>query len=167
VSARITTVKKARKDQGECGRCHTPLPAGSAYRWWKFRYGGTHKRCMANACYPKRSELTQNEVEAMAWDIQDTTVGPVIDFEEFEELVDDFAEQIDELVDLIREKMDNIEAGFGHTSVPAYEELEERAYEAEDWADNVRGVLNDIDEDNFNPEDAVSALEEALAEGSF
>ncbi len=29
---RITHVKSARKDQGNCGKCRDPLPKGSSYR---------------------------------------------------------------------------------------------------------------------------------------
>jgi len=59
--ARVKVVKKARKDQGKCGRCGEEIKAGMPYRHWSFRYGGTRKRCMKAECFPKMSDLTNNE----------------------------------------------------------------------------------------------------------
>jgi len=58
---RITYVKRARKDQGRCGHCGGPLPAGSAYRWIKFRFGGKRKRCMKHECRFRASDMTTSD----------------------------------------------------------------------------------------------------------
>lgn len=56
--ARVTTINKSAKPY-ECEKCHAPLPAGSAYRWYKvgFRARYRHIRCMAIPCTPRASEL--------------------------------------------------------------------------------------------------------------
>lgn len=107
---RINTVAKCRKDQGRCSRCGVELPVGSAYIYWEFRYGGTHKRCTAQACYPRPSELTGSE--KMCWAL------------EAQELLEDFANRSDSDYD-------------GYTedeAVAAWEEIREFAAEAKDEA---------------------------------
>lgn len=58
---RITYVNKARKDQGKCGNCGDPLPAGSAYRWIKFRFGSKRIRCMKRSCRFRNSDMTTSD----------------------------------------------------------------------------------------------------------
>ena len=41
--ARINTVKKARKDQGNCRACGKPILAGPGYKYKEPRYGGKIK----------------------------------------------------------------------------------------------------------------------------
>ena len=43
--ARVTTVEKARKDQGNCSGCGDPIKVGDSYRWWKFLRGPRYVRC--------------------------------------------------------------------------------------------------------------------------
>jgi hypothetical protein len=58
---RIYHVKKSRKDQGQCGKCRDPLPAGSAYRWIKARYGPKKRRCMKATCRFRPSDMTSSD----------------------------------------------------------------------------------------------------------
>ena len=65
--ARLHTVLKARKDQGKCGKCGTPLPAGSAYRHFSvgFRSSYVQKRCMKVECTPRPSERESSKLSAV------------------------------------------------------------------------------------------------------
>ena len=68
---RITTVKKARKDQGTCSRCADPIRAGDSYRWIKFRMGGRRVRCMKPECAFRRSDMTTSDKLQMLYGAQE------------------------------------------------------------------------------------------------
>jgi len=59
---RIETVQKARKDQGKCGKCGTPILAGDAYRHTTLKTGQRSSqrkvRCMKDGCSFRQSDLT-------------------------------------------------------------------------------------------------------------
>jgi len=154
---RVNRVKKSRKEQGTCGKCGVTLPAGGAYIWWKFRYGGKRKRCTKPECYPKRSDLTQNEVLTALYDLQDDIDDRIAksgSVEDLGEIRDDAGEQIQEIIDVIQEKLDNIEEGFGHTSAPIYEELDSRRDEYESWMSEIEGVeFDEYDSDEYDDRD--------------
>lgn len=143
---RVTTVKKARKDQGNCTRCGEAIKAGDGYRWWSFRYGGTYRRCMKPECSPRASDLTQNEVLQAAYDLSEEEVVLAESLEDFQQQAEEFSDRInDEVLELIQEKMDNIEQGFGHTDLEAYYNLEEQYGEVESWAESVAQVADQLD----------------------
>lgn len=68
--ARVRKVEKSRKAQ-KCGRCGCELPAGSAYFWWAFRFGGKRFRCTDMKCRPRPSELTQNEFHRVLLELEE------------------------------------------------------------------------------------------------
>lgn len=61
---RITSVRKSRKHQGNCGRCGDELPVGSSYRWIKFRRGPKRKRCTKYACRFRQSDMVISDKKA-------------------------------------------------------------------------------------------------------
>ncbi|KKN32812.1 hypothetical protein LCGC14_0810030 [marine sediment metagenome] len=134
---RVTTVKKARKAQGNCGRCSDPINVGDSYRHWSFRYGGTQRRCVKPSCSPRQSELTQNDVLVMAYQIGEEHFDMTDNPEDFDDQVTEVADTIQEILDVIEEKMSNIEDGFGHTEIEAYYNLEEQQSEVESWMEEV------------------------------
>jgi hypothetical protein len=125
-----------------CGACGKDVEKGTRYRSWTPRYGPAHYR-HATCPSPPRSALTGSEILSTAWDIADQEVEVVDDAEAFDDQVSEIAEAIGDLVDLIQEKQDNLESGFGHTSIPAWEELDERRYEYEAWQQEVEGLNGD------------------------
>jgi hypothetical protein len=138
---RVTTVQKARKPQGECDKCREPIKAGDGYLWWKFRYGGTRRRCLKPECAPKPWDLTQNDTLAAAWMLSAEEVPTFETADDFEEARDDLANRVrDEVLELIQEKMDNIEQGFGHTGTASYEEQEGMYGEVERWSDDIENL---------------------------
>ncbi len=137
---RVITVKKARKAQGNCGRCGDPISVGDSYRHWSFRYGGTQRRCLKPSCSPRQSELTQNEVLVMAYSIGEQHFDLADNTEDFDDQVTEVADTIQEILDVIEEKMSNIEDGFGHTELESYYNLEEQQGEVESWMDEVSGL---------------------------
>ena len=65
--AKITRVEKSRKDQGECGRCHTPLPKGTGYLYWLPYFRSNYKavRCLNEKCFPPPSERESSKVSTI------------------------------------------------------------------------------------------------------
>lgn len=55
---KIEIVKKSRKDQGTCGKCGDPLPAGTGYLCWYPQFRSNYKkvRCLKPECFPRPSE---------------------------------------------------------------------------------------------------------------
>ncbi len=157
---RVITVKKARKAQGNCGRCSDPINVGDSYRHWSFRYGGTQRRCVKNSCAPRQSELTQNEVLVMAYQLGEEHFNPTDNVEDFDDQVTEVADAIQEILDVIEEKMSNIEDGFGHTEIDAYYNLEEQQGEVESWMEEV----SELDGTEFEA-DGIFCAECGLSEG--
>lgn len=106
--AKINTVGRAQKDQGECAKCKTPLPAGSPYRWYSvgFRAKYKHKRCMENACTPRPSERESSskagpmaaieDFEAMSFDnIEDVTTA----FEDVKSAFEEYYQECENALD--------------------------------------------------------------------
>ena len=56
--ARVNVVQRAKKPQGQCGRCQADINVGDPYRWTKRRYGPRLVRCMESTCGYKPSEMT-------------------------------------------------------------------------------------------------------------
>ncbi len=134
---RVITVKKARKAQGNCGRCSDPIGVGDSYRHWSFRYGGTQRRCVKPSCSPRQSELTQNDVLVMAYQLGEEHFDLTDNIEDFDDQVTEVADAIQEILDVIEEKMINIEDGFGHTEIESYYNLEDQQGEVESWMNEV------------------------------
>ncbi len=167
---RVQRVAKCRVDQAPCGKCEKLLPAGSAYIYWEFRFGGKHTRCTATACYPRPSELTQSEIKGNAYTIQETatTVAEASTLDELESLRDEAAQGVEEIVELIQEKLDAIEEGMGHTEVPVYEELEERREGYEGWQQEIEGAdfedFGETEMEDKSPEERDACKEEWFEE---
>ena len=168
---RVNKVKKSAKDQGQCGRCGTLLPQGSAYVWWKFRFGGKYKRCTDEACYPSRSALTNSEILSNAWDLcDDFDASGYEDLNSLCERASEIAQQVeDDIVQLIQEKLDAIEDGMGHCEVPIYGELEERMGEYENWQCEIQcaheefeGVEPDEDDEDETEEAILERAQQAI-----
>lgn len=160
--ARITTVKSARKDQGECGKCGTPIPVGSPYLHYTvgFRSHFKRVRCAAVACIPRPSERESS-----------SKAGPMSAIEDFAaqtfDTLDDLADGFQDVVDAFREYADEC-----RDALDAWENgnsmLEERADGAEQAADELDGwepesYDGDVDDDD-NPTDADEYAEHVNAQ---
>lgn len=135
----------------QCGNCKENIQPGDRYRFWTPKFGAKVIRCKACPS-PSRSFFTRSEILSMAWGIADQDVPNFESVEDFEEWKDEVATQIEEIVEVIQEKLDNIEQGFGHTSLPVYEELEERRDMYEQWKDEVESWDVDVEDSCSNCE---------------
>jgi hypothetical protein len=174
---RINRVKKCQKDQGECSKCHLPLPVGSPYIFWKFRYGGKVKRCTSPGCYPKPSELTQSEFLTLVYSAEETLSAftDKYDAEAVVQALEDAYSNVEEARDLRHEAADNIEQYFEGSEKA--EELREQGDEAEQWLDEIERAKDDAEEvqngdweptDDESVEDRLTEImDEALASYPF
>lgn len=160
---RVNHVKNARKDQGSCGKCGKPLNVGDPYRWWKFRYGGKHKRCMAPECSPKAADLTQSPFLSTLYTAQEVLndAGSEAVPEDAAAMLRDGAEQLREAAEIRTEAADNMEDGFGHETEPS-SMLREEGESVEYWADEIEGIADTLE--NHEDEDVEGDLEEWVAE---
>lgn len=99
--AKITEVKAARKDQGQCDRCDAPLPAGSPYRWFQvgFRSNFKRVRCMKPVCTPKLSERESSKIATIYAAQEDFDVADCTTIDEINQAVRDFADGVREVAD--------------------------------------------------------------------
>lgn len=146
---RVTTVKKARKAQGSCGRCGDALPKGSAYRWWKFRYGGKRKRCMKPSCAPRGSDLTSSDKLSRVYAAQENLEDAIAEWDresvhDLQAAAEAAAEEIREVAQEYQDSADSIRESFSES--PTADECEERAQELEDWADEIESAASDMEE---------------------
>lgn len=152
--ARIKVVNKAAKDQGECEKCKTPLPVGSAYRWFKvgFRSRYKHRRCMANACTPRTSELESSnlsQVYAAQEDFEDG-LDDAASIEDFRSLIEEYAGQVSQIADEYRTASEDPNGNVFNTVA------EERADALEALASDIEGYdleSGDIDLDDLDGDD--------------
>lgn len=136
--AKVTAVTKSVKDQGECGKCHTPLPKGSAYRWFTVGFRSTYKqrRCMSPDCTPKPSELESSKVSAVYAAQEEFDVSDLTLVSDIEQAVHEVGEQVREVAEEYREAAINPNTGeiFNTDSDERADLLESGADELEDWS---------------------------------
>lgn len=148
--AKINHVQAARKTQGTCGKCQTPINIGDPYRWYKvgFRARFKHVRCTSSACMPRPSELESSrisEVYAAQEDAQDRIEGAET-VAEMNEAISDLQDAIEQLAEEYRDASENEDGVVFNTT-------------AEEYADILDGnSLDEVDEDL----DIEDAREEAL-----
>jgi hypothetical protein len=151
--ARVQVVKAARKDQGACERCRTPLPKGSIYRWYTvgFRSRYVHKRCMKPECTPRMSELESSKM-ADVYSAQESFEDGLSALENgdpgenstVQELLDDFSSAVSDTAGEYREADDAIGGG-------GYTESGEKADALESAADELGNFDPSVDMENVEP----------------
>lgn len=162
--ARVTTVTKSRTDQGTCGRCGAPLPAGTGYRWAQPGFRGRKLvRCTSSTCYFRQSELTTSHLSTVyaaqedlqeaidAWDGEDV--------DDLKSALDDAAEAAQEGYDAY----DEANSEWESTSGAENEEWVERRDSIETWQEALRDVDFEDKPEPEEPDEDVGA-DEAKAE---
>lgn len=146
---RVITVAKARKAQGQCGKCSAKIKKGDPYRWWKFNFGSRHVRCMSPACAPKASDLTRSEFYSRLYEIEEIVSSALDAFREGGDASDaasaltDAAEQLRELGSECQEKHDNMPEGLQQGDTGQL--LEERAGECDGKADELENAASELE----------------------
>ena len=146
---RVMIVKKAQKNQGECGKCGAKIKKGDGYKWWKFRYGGRRVRCLKPECSPKPSDLTQSEFYGTLYAIQESVETALDDFRnggepgDLASALNDAASELRELGEECQGKLDNMPEGLQQGDTGQL--LENRAQECEGKADELESAASEIE----------------------
>lgn len=165
---RVKTIQKARKAQGQCGKCGCKINKGDAYRKWAFRFGGRHVRCMKPECSPKQSDLTNSPFLSTLYKIQETTFDGE-DASDLESQRDKVVGELQSLLDDTQGSLDNMPEGLQQGSTG--EMLQERISTLEDainTLENVDCTIEDKEEDETDKDfetrskDRVQEIEDEL-----
>jgi hypothetical protein len=168
---RVTSVEKARKSPGTCGKCSKVIKAGSSYIHWKFRYGGKRIRC--SLCpRPRQSELTNSDKLSRCYAAGESIEDAIacfrkdFDIEDLRGALENAASECTEVADEYRDSASNVESGMNGNRMPICDELEEKADNLESKASDIEsaaGQLEEFDEDQAK-EEAETEAGEAIAE---
>lgn len=140
--AKLHFVAKARKDHPAGG-----VKRGEPYWWWAFMQGGRGGPKHYSRTRPRRSQLTQSDFLAQAYDLEDR-LGDCAGVEDLEAERDDIAQAIRDLGEEQQEKYDNMPEGLQQG--PTGELLQGRAESCEQWAEEVESV--DCPQDKLDDE---------------
>lgn len=151
----VNYVQKSRKDQGTCGSCQTPLTKGSAYRWWKFRYGGKYVRCLSDKCAPRSSDLTSSDKLSRVYAAQENACDVLSEWDgkevdDLTSIVETMVSELEEVSQEYQASADAIRENFEES--PTADECEEKSGEIDDWISDIEGV--DLDEFEYDEDDA-------------
>jgi hypothetical protein len=166
---RINHVQKARKDQGNCGRCRAHIPAGAPYKYIEFRYGGRHVRCDSASCHFRPSELTQSKL-SQALAAQESAQDGIAEWQpeghevdDLRQILEDAAQEIRDCAQEYRDSADNINQTAEGSSVA--QDCEEKADQLEEWADSIESEASNLqDMDDEEPEEPEEPGEDATPE---
>jgi hypothetical protein len=164
---RVTSVAKAQKSPGKCGKCGKEIKAGEQYKWWAFRYGGKHVRC-ATCPMPRPSELTQSKMSGV-YAAQENAQDAIYAFrdgshdtaDDLTSALESAAEDIRSVAEEYRESQQNIEDGFNHSTCQS-DELGEKADTLESSADELESASSDFED--FDAENVEGVDDEDLAQ---
>jgi hypothetical protein len=164
---RVTSVAKAQKSPGKCGKCGAEIKAGEAYKWWAFRYGGKRVRC-GSCPTPRASELTQSKMSGV-FAAQENAQDAISAFrdgshdsaDDLTSALESAAEDIRSVGEEYRESSQNIEDGFQHRTQMC-DDLEEKADALDSVADELSNASSDFED--FDAENVEGIDDETLME---
>lgn len=145
---RVTDVKRAQKSQGSCGGCGVELAKGEPYRWWAFRFGGKRKRCMADKCAPRPSDLTQSKMSGV-YQAQENLEDWLqewegVDLQEVKDEVETCVDEVRQVAEEYTESAEAIRENFEES--PTADECDEKAEELESWLDDLDAAADSVEE---------------------
>jgi hypothetical protein len=150
---RLNTVKKAAKDQGNCGGCGKPIKKGMPYKWIKCFRGPKQIKC--ESCKFRPSEFTTSKMGAI-YDAQEDTHNAISEWDgqnlgDLTSHLECLAETVREVSQEYQDSADNIREHFQESETA--DELEEKAQNLEGWADDIENVsLEEFDEEGAEEE---------------
>jgi len=147
--ARVTVVKSARKDQGNCESCGYAILVGASYQWVQVdRFSRRRARHLACPTW-RESELTSNEKRSTLLAAQEDArdaVGDAESIEDLKSILDTFADAVREVGQMYSDSADAMEEGFGHSTEKS-EEQREKGDELENAASDVETAKDDMPDD--------------------
>lgn len=142
----LKTVNRSRQDQGNCKNCGKPLPAGSAYRYYKpgFRSKLKIRVCMKPECTPRRSQLDQSKLSD-AYAAIETAEDAIADAE----TVESVQGAVDDCASAIRDVSGEYEETISNTPM-LEDQLREKIDMLDSFADELESLS--LDEEPEEPE---------------
>jgi len=143
--ARINSVKKARKDQGNCIRCGKEIKAGDAYKWTQRRYGPRLVACSEHSF--RESEMTGAKYAAalegreIAEDNIDTFDSR--DISDVQTWLDEAGQAAKDVAEEYRESADAQRDSFPESEQA--DSWDEYADELDCWADSLEDLESTVD----------------------
>lgn len=157
--ARITSVKKAQKDQGKCTVCGKPITIGMPYKWAHPRYRGRIVAC--EGCAIPLHMLSGSKMVAI-YEAQ-AEFGKLEDGDDKAQGLRDLAETVREVSGAYQESADNQREYFPESSVA--DENEEKAQSLEAWADELDSAADEVESAASDLDDLFSEQTELESEG--
>lgn len=134
---KLHRVDKSRKDQGKCGRCGDPLPAGTGYQYWVpgFRARYKNVRCLKPECTPTPAERETSKAATILFAQEgfNRDIGALDSPEDIEAAVAEVADAVTEVRDEYQEALDSWENGNEQLQEKV-EHYEEQLQEIEYWS---------------------------------
>lgn len=143
-TARLNTVKSARKPGMKCGVCQTPIEKGMPYVWWKFRFGGRYIRCMAHKPQAWERESNSKRQDLMrASDALDNARSETTATDAINALTEarDYAESA-------KDEFDNAVQSWTGTNLEYsenYQNFESAVSELEDFISDVEDAMSELE----------------------
>lgn len=144
---KLNTVTSARKAQGKCQKCGTPIEVGDGYRWWQGRYTSKRVRCLKSACYPQSWERETNplraehmQAEALVSEAQGIEDDPVTAAARLSEAV----ELVQGLVDQLNERVSSWQSTNLENS-QQYQSCEASAQDLESWVGTIEPLISELE----------------------
>lgn len=134
--AKVEYVGKARKPQGQCGKCGDEIPAGAPYRYFYVGFRSHYKRvrCMKPECAPKVSER-ESSLLASVYAAQEDNAFPN-DPQEDTTTLSDALESVAATANEVADQYEEADEAMGGHQGENYEKAEtlrEYASELEGW----------------------------------
>lgn len=148
--------REARK-RYVCGRvnCGRFIEVGETYYVAKPYRAPKIIRCINHP--PRASETTSSEklsaVYAVQEELDDLEISKYDDQQALADDVGGIAERAHEAAQMFEESADNIEDGFGHSTMQS-DELRDQGSEVDSWADEIDQIVDGIKEINNSEEEA-------------
>lgn len=137
--AKITVVRRAQKDQGECERCHTKLPAGSGYKHYSVGFRGYKRRRCLECPDPLPSERESSKLAGVYAAQEAVDVSTITTVEDAQEVLREFAENVREVA---QEYADAADA------------MGEAGYEMQEKADVLNSSADDVEQTDLSEYEA-------------
>src|SRR2546422_8430971 len=111
--AKVVSITRAQKHQGECEICGVELPAGSPYRWFSvgFRSKYKHKRCMKEECTPTRAARESSKMSSIYDAIDTAGLSSCKTMEDIESVLQEVAGVVREIAEEYRTAAVNQDTG--------------------------------------------------------
>lgn len=173
---RLVRIDRARKPQGNCGRCGDPINRGDPYVWWKGRFTPKYKRCGKKECQPQPWERETNPLRADHLHAS-YLVGDAQNAESATDASDALVEARDlvqGVVETLEDRIDTAQQYEGLSQTEQYAAWEYSRDDLQGWLDSVEDWISTLDEfgeegeadtdedgeptDEFN--DAIAAIED-------